>query len=63
MKEQVKMSAAKTFADHETHSNAGADVFGINWKRVGVYLAMALALLIGGGGQASIDKALTRGKR
>ncbi len=40
------MSTAKPIADHETHAVAGENSFGIDWKRVGVYLAIALALFL-----------------
>jgi hypothetical protein len=40
------MSTAKPIAGHETHTAAGAGLSGINWKRLGVYLAIALALFL-----------------
>jgi hypothetical protein len=40
------MSTAKPVADHETHTVAVEKFSGIDWKRVGVYLAIALALFL-----------------
>lgn len=40
------MNTAKPVADHETHAVAGGDFFGANLKRIGVYLAIALALFL-----------------
>lgn len=40
------MSTAKRIAENETRAVAGANFFGINWKRVGVYLGVALALFL-----------------
>lgn len=44
------MSTAKPVADpvtdHKTHGVAGTDFFGVNLKRIGVYLAIALALFL-----------------
>ncbi len=40
------MSTAKPVADHETHAVVGENSFSINWKRIGVYLAIALALFL-----------------
>jgi len=40
------MSTAKPIADHKTHAVAGAGFFGINPRRIGVYLAIALAIFL-----------------
>ena len=40
------MSTDEPIADHETHTVAVENFSGIDWKRVGVYLAIALALFL-----------------
>ena len=40
------MSTDEPTPDHETHTVAVENFSGIDWKRVGVYLAIALALFL-----------------